>query len=122
MLDAGEDIEKRGKYSLELLNLMLKRGYDTQKARNLQKFIYRILRVWDEKIDPQVKEVWKMQLIPISEAVREIQIRDAKEEGKEEGAEEAMVKVARSMRAEGLSNELIKKCTGLNEKDIITLN
>jgi hypothetical protein len=85
--------------------------------RNIQKFIYRILRIGDKNIDPKVREVWKMQLIPIDEAVREIQIRDAKEEGMEAGKFE----VARSMRAEGLSPEIIKKCTGLDEQDILAL-
>jgi hypothetical protein len=89
------------------------RGYDAGKMRNIQKFIYRILRIGDRNIDPKVREVWKMQLIPIDEAVREIQIRDAKEEGK--------IEVARSMRAEGLSPEIIKKCTGLDEQDILAL-
>jgi len=49
-----------------------------------------------------------MQLIPIDEAVREIQIRDAKEGGKEEKAFE----VARSMLFEGLSVEIIRRPGG----------
>ncbi|MDR0616346.1 MAG: hypothetical protein LBG29_06010, partial [Synergistaceae bacterium] len=68
MLDAGENPADRGKYSLELLNLTRERGYDTERARSVQKFIYRILRIRDEKIDPKVREVWRMQLIPIDEA------------------------------------------------------
>ena len=62
MLDAGENPVDRGKYSLELLNLTRERGYDAERARSVQKFIYRILRIRDEKIDPKVREVWKMQL------------------------------------------------------------
>ena len=113
MLDAGENPADRGKYSLELLNLTRERGYDTERARSVQKFIYRILRIRDEKIDPNVREVWRMQLIPIDEAVREIQIRDAKEEGK--------IEVARSMLADGLPAETIKKYTGLDESSILSL-
>ena len=59
-----------------------------------------------------------MQLIPIDEAVREIQIRDAKEEGMEKKAFE----VARSMLTKGLSVEIIKKCTGLDKEDILALS
>ncbi|MDR1873777.1 MAG: hypothetical protein LBQ90_02020 [Synergistaceae bacterium] len=114
MLDAGENPGDRGKYSLELLSLTKARGYDTGKMRTIQKFIYRILRIGDKKIDPKVREAWKMQLIPIDEAVREIQIRDAKEE--------KAMEVAYSMRAEGLSIETIKKCTGLDESDILALS
>jgi len=70
-----------------------------------------------------------MQLIPIDEAIREIQIRDAKEEGLEKGLERGMKKgkkekaleVARSMLTEGLSVEIIKKCTGLDKEDILVL-
>ncbi|MDR0647816.1 MAG: hypothetical protein LBF92_00565 [Synergistaceae bacterium] len=113
MLDSGENPADRGKYSLELLNLTRGRGYDTERARSVQKFIYRILRIRDEKIDPKVREVWRMQLIPIDEAVREIQIRDAKEE--------MAIEVARSMLAEGLSTEVIKRCTGLDDRSILSL-
>ncbi|MDR0616493.1 MAG: hypothetical protein LBG29_06760 [Synergistaceae bacterium] len=113
MLDAGENPADRGKYSLELLNLTRERGYDAERARSVQKFIYRILRIRDEKIDPKVREVWRMQLIPIDEAVREIQIRDAKEEGK--------IEVARSMLADGLPAETIRKYTGLDESSILSL-
>jgi hypothetical protein len=113
MLDAGENPADRGKYSLELLNLTRERGYGAERTRSIQKFIYRIFRISDKKIDPKVREVWKMQLIPIDEAVREIQIRDAKEE--------KAFEVARSMLADGLSSETIRKYTGLDEQDILSL-
>jgi predicted transposase YdaD len=54
-----------------------------------------------------------MQLIPIDEAVREIQIRDAKEE--------KAIEVARSMLADGLPAETIRKYTGLDESSILSL-
>jgi hypothetical protein len=56
MLDAGGDPAERGKYSLELLDLAKERRYDVKKTKNIQKFIYRILRIDDENIDPKVKE------------------------------------------------------------------
>jgi predicted transposase/invertase (TIGR01784 family) len=62
-----------------------------------------------------------MQLIPIDEAVREIQIRDAKEEGMEKGLEEGKYEVARSMLADGLGVEIIRKYTGLDESSIRSL-
>ena len=114
MLDAGGDPEKRGLYSMELLKLMRERGYDAKRMRSLQKFVYRILQIKDKKIDPKVREVWSMQLIPIDEAIREIEIRDAKEEGK--------IEVARSMLADGLSLEVIGKYTGLDKEDILALS
>jgi hypothetical protein len=64
-------------------------------------------------IDPKIKEVWKMRFRPIDEVVRGIHIRDAKEEGK--------IEVARSMLADGLPAETIKKYTGLDESSILSL-
>ena len=54
-----------------------------------------------------------MQLIPIDEAVREIQIHDAKEE--------KAFEIARRMLADGVSLEIIEKYTGLDEEDILSL-
>jgi predicted transposase/invertase (TIGR01784 family) len=121
MLDAGDDPNDRGKYSLELLKLTRERGYAPAKTRNIQKFIYRILRVGDETIAPEVREVWKMRLIPIDEAVREIHIRDAKEEGIEEGIEEGKFEVARKMLARKMPIGEIVDLTGLSEQDIMSI-
>ena len=97
---------------------MRERGYDVRRTRYLQRFVYRILRIWDEKIDPKVKEAWKMQLIPIDEAIREIHIRDAKEEG----AEKKAFDVARKMLARKMSVSDIVDITGLDEEDILALS
>ncbi len=118
MLEAEGDPEKRGVYSLELLKLLRERGYDLRRTRNLQKFIYRILRIKDSSIDQKVKEVWRMQFIPIDEAVREIQIQDAMEEGMEKGK----IEVARSMFYDGFSPEVVRKYTGLGREDISALS
>jgi len=138
MLDACGDPQKRGFYSLELLNLMQERGYDARRTKSLQKFVYRILRIKDENIDPKVKEAWKVRLIPIDEAIREIHVRDAKEEGLEQGLEQGLergleqglergleqskIEIARSMLADGLSPEAIRKYTGLDKEDILALS
>jgi hypothetical protein len=122
MLDAGDNLQDRGKYSLELLSLTRERGYDITKMRNIQKFIYRILRIGDNNIDPRVREVWKMQLIPIDEAIREIQIRDAREEGLEEGETKKAFEVARRMLSRNMSVSDIVDVTGLGEGDILSLS
>ncbi|GHV41050.1 hypothetical protein FACS1894187_22470 [Synergistales bacterium] len=122
MLDAGESLEKRGRYSLELLSIARERGYDIGRMRNVQKFIYRVLRIWDENIDPKVREVWRMRLIPIDEAIREIHIRDAREEGLEEGEAKKAFEVARRMLSRNMSVSDIIDVTGLGEDDILSLN
>ena len=54
-----------------------------------------------------------MQLIPIDEAVREIQIRDAKEE--------KAIEVARKMLDRKMPVGGIVELTGLDEQDILSL-
>ena len=54
-----------------------------------------------------------MQLIPIDEAVREIQIRDAKEE--------KALEVAQKMLTRKMSVSDIVDITGLDEEDILSL-
>jgi predicted transposase/invertase (TIGR01784 family) len=73
--------------------------------------------------------VWKMRLIPIDEAVREIQIRDAREEGMERGMEKGMEKgmeqskfeIARNFLKIGLPVGQIAKGTGLSVEEIRAL-
>jgi predicted transposase YdaD len=47
--------------------------------------------------------------------------KEGKEEGRKEGKEEGVENVARSMLAEGISIATIIKCTGLAEKNILSL-
>ena len=133
MIEARGDPKKRGQFSLELLQLLRERGYDDKRVQSLQVFIYHILQIKDNNIDSEVREEWKMQGIPISEAVKEIYIRDAIEEGKEIGLEEGMEKgkeigleegrlqVARSMLDDGFPPETIQKYTGLDKENILAL-
>ena len=70
-----------------------------------------------------------MQLIPIDEAIREIQIRYAREEGLEKGMEKGLEKgetkkafeVARRMLSRNMSVSDIIDLTGLDEDDILAL-
>ncbi|GHV39892.1 hypothetical protein FACS1894187_20340 [Synergistales bacterium] len=129
MLDARGKAEKRERYSLELLDLIKARELEAKKAWSFQNFVYRILRIGEQDIDPKVKGVWKMRFRPIDDVVKDIYLRYAREEGLEEGREEGReaglkkgkFEVARSMLAEGLSADIIKKCTGLNKEDILAL-
>jgi hypothetical protein len=113
MLEADGYPERRGNFSLELLGLTEARKLSNEKTWSLKKFVYRILQIGKKDIDPRVKEAWKMQFRPIDEVVRDIHIRDAKEE--------KAFEIARSMFAEGLSAETVRKCTGLDESAILSL-
>jgi hypothetical protein len=113
MLEAGGKASKRGEYSIELLERIGERNFDEEKAWSFQKFTYRLLQIDRDDIDPKIREVWKMQFRPIDEVVRDIHIRDAREEKARE--------VARTMLADGLPTEMIRKYTGLDESSILSL-
>jgi hypothetical protein len=117
MLEAGDDPNYREKYARELLSLMRKRKYDKLKKKVILNFVRRVFRLQDDDISQSVKEEWRMRTIPIEEAAKEVWIRHATEEGIERGR----IEVARSMRAEGISLDIIKKCTGLPEGEILGL-
>jgi hypothetical protein len=137
MLEAGRNARRREEYSLELLALIEARGLDSEKTWSLKKFVYRILQIGKEDIDPKVREAWKMQFRPIDEVVRDIHMRDAREagieegmergmergreEGREEGKFEGKFEVARKMLSRKMSVSDIIDITGLNEKDILSL-
>ncbi|MDR1966639.1 MAG: hypothetical protein LBQ36_08005, partial [Synergistaceae bacterium] len=91
------------------------------KKKSILNFVRRVFRVQDDDMSPGIKEEWRMKAIPIEEAAKEVWIRHATEEGIERGMEAEKVEVARSMRADGLSVEAIKKYTGLPESKILGL-
>jgi hypothetical protein len=68
------------------------------------------LNVYKKDIDPKVREVWKVQSRPMDEVVREIQIRNAKEEG--------IIEVARNFLKIGLPVEEIARGTGLSVEEV----
>jgi hypothetical protein len=112
MLEAGGKARRRGEYSLELLEHIGERNFDSEKAWSLQKFAYRLLQIDKDDIDPKVREVWKMRFRPIDEVVKDIHLRDAKEE--------KALEVARKMLDEGLPAETIRKCTGIDEGSLLS--
>ncbi|MDR1487317.1 MAG: hypothetical protein LBT62_04920 [Deltaproteobacteria bacterium] len=69
------------------------------------------------KISDELTEAYKKATVPLRELSYQIYI----EEGRLIGREEAMLKVSRSMLADGLSVEIIRKCTGLEENAILSL-
>jgi hypothetical protein len=103
----------REKYAVELLKILRRRDYDSKRIKFIMRFVRSVLQVKRGDIDPNVKGEFEMPWVPISQVQREMEIEDIKEEGKME--------VARNMRDEGLPIEIIKKCTGLDEDEILML-
>ncbi|GHV43749.1 hypothetical protein FACS1894187_25970 [Synergistales bacterium] len=105
------------------------RELEAKKARSFQNFVYRILRIGEKDIDPKVKGVWKMRFRPIDDVVKNNYLRYAREAGVEEGIEKGIEKgigegkfeVARKMLARKMSVSDIIDITGLNERDILSI-
>ena len=87
--------------------------YDNAKKSMVLRFIGHILRLQDKDINSDLRGEFLMQFIPLSEYRKLSAIEDAKEEGK--------IEVARNMLSKGVSVDLIKECTGLDEEDILAL-
>jgi len=113
MMAAKGEPQHREKYARELLKIMREREYDNKKKRNILRFIGHILRLQDKDISSKVRGEFLMQFIPLSEYQRQSQIEDIKEE--------KAMEVASKLLAKGLSVDIIKECTGLDEDDIIAL-
>jgi hypothetical protein len=113
-LDAGDDTGLRGKYAWEILNTTGEQDYDRKKRLFILDFSRRIFRVNDPRMDQELKEVYEMQTIPLREYSQQVK----RELDKAEGREEGKVEVARSMLADGLPAETVRKYTGLDEKEI----
>jgi hypothetical protein len=121
MLKSGGDPNNRGRYARELLGLMTERDYDKRRKKAILDFVRRVFRIQDADMSPEIKEEWNVRAIPIEEAAKEVWIRHAREEGREEGMENGKLAVARSMRSDGLPIETIKKYTGLSESEILQI-
>ena len=68
----------------------------------------------DEEINEHVKEVYKMRTIPLEEYRKKIRLQGAREEGIEEG----IVKVARSMLGRGMPLPEVAEITELTINEL----
>ncbi|GHV46593.1 hypothetical protein FACS1894204_08520 [Synergistales bacterium] len=117
-LESGDDVLLREKYAWELLNATSEQEYDKRQRKFILEFADRVFWVKGSGISEELKEAYKMQTISLEEYSKKISEEAAKMEGKEEGKFE----VARSMLADNLPVETIKKYTGLDKNSILSLN
>ncbi|MDR1730597.1 MAG: hypothetical protein LBR61_00745 [Synergistaceae bacterium] len=127
----------REKYALEILNTTDEQEYDHGQRRFILEFADRIFRLSDPEISQDVREAYRMKTISLEQYVAQIAkeegIMEGMEKGMEKGREEGMEKglekgkgekafeVARTMLADGLPAETIRKYTGLDESAILSL-
>jgi hypothetical protein len=116
-LDAGDDVKRREECAWELLQTTMEADYDKRSRRVILVFSRGIFRLEDPKVSRELKEAYEMQTIPLDEYVKRIVLEEAEEKGMERGK----LEVARTMLAEGLSPEIVVKCTGLGKSEILSL-
>jgi predicted transposase/invertase (TIGR01784 family) len=122
MSEAAGNPGLREKFSLELLDLLEKRGMNSEKTWSFKNFVYRILQIGKDDIDSKVRGVWKMRFRPIDEVIYDIRMRDAREAGIEEGIEKGIERgkfeVAKNLLAYGVPVDVIAKSSGLSPNDL----
>jgi hypothetical protein len=118
-LGTENDVKLREKYALEILNTTDEDVYDNGQRRFILEFANRIFRLSDPEISQDVREAYRMKTIPLEQYVaaiaKEEGVMEGLEKGREEGMEKGKFEVARSMLADGLPAETIRKYTGLEE-------
>jgi hypothetical protein len=112
-LESEDDVALREKYAWELLNMPGGEGYDKRQRKFILEFVGRIFRLNDPRISEDLKEAFKLQTISLEQYVAEIDKEEARMEGKFE--------VARKMIARKMSISDIVDITGLDERDILSL-
>jgi hypothetical protein len=132
-LGTENNIALREKYALEILNTTDEGEYDNRQRKFIIEFADRIFRLSDPEISQEVREAYKVKTISLEQYVAEIDKAEARMEGMEKGIEKGMEKgmekgkeekafeVARSMLARRMSVSDIVDITGLNERDILSI-
>ncbi|MDR1471225.1 MAG: hypothetical protein LBS75_01760 [Synergistaceae bacterium] len=96
-------------------------SYDKRRRKFILEFADRIFRLGDPEISDDLKGAYKLQTISLDEYVKQIDIEEAMMTGEEKGMEKGKSEVARTMLADGLPAETIRKYTGLDESSILSL-
>jgi hypothetical protein len=132
-LESGDDVALREKYAWELLNMPGVEGYDKRQRKFILEFVGRIFRLSDPGISEDLREAYKLRTISLEQYVAEIDKEEARMEGMEKGLEKGLERgmergmergkfeVARKMLARRMPIDDIADITGLNERDILSL-
>ena len=116
-LDAGDDVKSREKYAMEIMKATTEQDYDYEQKPFILGFAERIFRLNDPRISDNVKEVYKMQTIPLEEYRKQVY----RETERLEAIEEEKHETARRMLADGMAPELVAKYTRQNVEEVNAL-
>jgi predicted transposase YdaD len=132
-LESENDVTLREKHAWEILNTTSDQEYDKKQRKFILEFANRIFWLSDPQISHEVREAYKMKTIPLSEYAQAIAKEEGIIEGMERGMEKGMergmekgmergkVEVARKMLARRMPVSEIVDITGLNERDILSI-
>jgi hypothetical protein len=113
-LDAGKIVELREKHAMEVLKATIEQDYDNGKKSSIIPFIRRIFKLNDPEISELVKGEFEKQMIPLKEYAHMVELQAEREEA----AEEALEKAARSLLADGMPLQQVAKHTELPIEDL----
>jgi predicted transposase YdaD len=119
--ESGDDVALREKYARELLNMADDMSYDNSQKKFILEFSERIFRLKDTKMNDELREAYNMKTVPLRELSNELSKEEGIMIGEEKGMEKGKFEVARSMLADGLPAETVRKYTGLDESSILSL-
>lgn len=125
-LKSKRDERQKHRYLKELLGLLADRGWNHDDKHKLLLFIERIINLQDRelaldivKYEEELEKEGKIMYVSMAERVY---TEKGIEIGKQEGRQEMALETVRSMKALGLSRDVIIKVTGLPEAEINRLN
>ena len=104
----------REKYAREILNTTTAQSYDKGEKFSILKFARRIFQLSKPEISQDLKGEYDMQMTPLKEYARMVELQSEREEGREEGK----VEIVRSMLSDGLSLQQVAKISGWPVEDL----
>jgi hypothetical protein len=111
----------REKYARELLNMADEMSYDNSQRKYILEFSERIFRLKDPKMSDELREAYNMKTVPLKELSNALSKEEGILIGEEKGKIEGKFEVARKMLARKMSVGDIVDITGLNERDILSI-
>lgn len=124
-IKAKKDDNKKYNFKIQLIKILLDKGYNKQDIRDLFEFIDILINIDDlalkETFYSEVDKMAKTKQKILMGDYMEIAMKKAVEQALEKAKKEEDLKIAKKMKQEGLAIDLISKITELSKKEIDNL-
>jgi len=117
LIEAGKDNNKKFDSKITLIKMLLKKGFDKNRIKELLIFIDWILQLPEKLEERFEEEIEKMQEEKLMSYVTTWE-RRAKKEGRLEGRLEGKIEAAKILIKKGIDLETIIEATGLSKNEI----